>query len=165
MYYSKLERSLYKHSTVEVKAVAIRSVIVNSHHPNAFHLSECIQQVGHVTTSASGYTYTCAHGVPCNHSSAQTNLASIEHLGQSSQTWLQQHQKCSEKSVVPASKPTAFAHHVPASRIGCRAACTAICGGQCENGSSIPMDANNESVRFDQQGNENECHSKLIMLI
>ena len=33
-YYSKLERSLFQSCTVEVKAVSMRSVIVNSHHPN-----------------------------------------------------------------------------------------------------------------------------------
>ena len=72
MYYSKLERSLYQRYTVEVKTVSMRSVIVNSHHPNTFLLSECPQQVGHATnTIASGYTYKWSHDVAFNHSSAR----------------------------------------------------------------------------------------------
>ena len=86
---------------VEVKTVSMRFV----------PLERMPQQVGHATTIASGYTYKWSHGVPLNHSSlnhssAQTNLASslrMEHLCQSSQTRLQHHQKCSGKSVVPAS--------------------------------------------------------------
>ena len=69
------------------------------------------------------------------------------------------HQKCSGKSVVPASQPTAFAHHVPASRIGCRAACTANVEDNVRTAALFPMDATNESVRFAQHGNENEFHS------
>ena len=163
MYYSKLERNLYQRCTVEVKTVSMRFAIVNSHHPNTFHLSEYAQQVGHATTIASGYTYELSHGVPFNHSSAQTNLASslrMEHLCQSSQTRLQHHQKCSGKSVVPASQPIAFAHHVPASRIGCRAACTANEEDNVITAALFPIDATNESVGFAQQGNENEFHSK-----
>ena len=117
----------------------------------------------HATTIASGYTYKWSHGVPFNHSSAQTNLASslrMEHLCQSSQTRLQHHQKCSGKSVVPASQPTAFAHHVPASRIGCHAACSANAEDNVRTAALFPMDATDESVRFAQQGNENEFHSK-----
>ena len=164
MYYSKLERSFYQRCTVAVNAVSMRSVVVNSYHRNMFHLSGCLQRVGHATTIASGYTYKSSHGVPFNHSSAQTNLASslrMEHLCQSSQTRLQHHQKCSEKSVVHASQPTIFAHHVPASKIGCRAASTANAVNYVRTAALLPpMDANNEAVRFSQQGNENEYHSK-----
>ena len=83
---------------VEVKTVSIRSVIVNSHHPNTFHLRACLQQVGHAcTTIASGYTYKWPHGAPFHQSSAQQmNLASslrMEHLCQSVQARLQHHQQ------------------------------------------------------------------------
>ena len=108
-----------------------------------------------LATIASGYTYKWSHGVPFNHSSAQTNLASslrMEHVCQSSQTRLQHHQKCSGKSVVPASQPTAFAHHVPALRMGCRAACSANAEDNVRTAALFPMDLTNESVRFAQQG-------------
>ena len=141
---------------MEVKAVLMRYVIVNSHHPKTFHLSECLQQVGRATTIASRCTYKWTHGVPFNHTSALTNLASslrMEHVCQSSQTRLQHHQKCSEKYVVPASQPTAFAHHVgplPASRIDYLAACTAN-EDNVRTAARFPIGATNESVQFAQQ--------------
>ena len=60
------------------------------------------------------------------------------------------------KSVVHASQPTVFAHHVPTSIIGCPAACTANAEDNVRTAALLPpMDANNESVRFGQQGNDN----------
>ena len=149
---------------MEVKAVSMRSVIVNnSSHPNAFHLSTCLQQVGHArTTIASGNTYKWSYGVPVDHSSAQTNVDSslrLEHLCQSLQTRLQNHQKCSEKSVVLASQPSVFAQHVPASKSGYHEAYTANAEDNVRTMAPLPINANNESVRFAKQGNENEFHS------
>ena len=40
VYHSKLERSFYQRCTVEVKAVSMRCITVNSHHLNTFHLSD-----------------------------------------------------------------------------------------------------------------------------
>ena len=139
----------------------MRAVIINSQQSNTFHLSACLQQVGHATTIASGYPYKWSHGVPFNHCSAQTNLASrliMEHL-------YQHHQKCSEKYVVLASQPTFFAQHVHASKIGCQAACTANADDHVRTAAMLPMNANNESIRFAKQGNKNDFHSKLITFI
>ena len=69
--------NLFQSCTVEMKAVSMRSVIVNSHHPNTSHLSACLQQVGHATAIASGHTYKWSHdhGVPFDHSGHPKNLA------------------------------------------------------------------------------------------
>ena len=140
MYNSKLERSLYQRcrdyggSNDGIDALRYR----HSHHPNTFHLSECPQRVWHATTIASGYTSKWSHGVPFNHSSAQTNFASslrMEHLCQSSQTstirnapenplFLQVNQR-------PLHIMSCFKNRLPCSMY-CK------CGGQCENGGSVP---------------------------
>ena len=134
---------MYQRFTGEVKAISMRSVIVNnSSHPNAFHLSTCLQQVGHAcTTIASGYINKWAYGVPFDHSSVQTNVDSslrMEHLCQSLQTRLQQHQKCSEKSVVLASQPSFFAQQTPKwFKTWLPCSIYGKCGGQCQNDGSV----------------------------
>ena len=45
-------------------------------------------------------------------------------------------------------------------KVGCRAACTANAEDNVRTAALLPpMNANHESVRVAQQGNENECHS------
>ena len=124
---------------MEVKTVSMRFAIVNSHHPNTFHhLSECPQQVGHATTIASGYTYKCSHGIPSNHSSAQTNLASsliMEHLCQSSQRSTIRNAP-ENPWFLQSTKRLCTSYTCFKNRLPCSMYCK--CRGQCENGGSIP---------------------------
>ena len=140
---------------MKVKTVSMRFAIVNSHHPNTFHLSECPQLVGHATTIASGYTYKCSHGVPSNHSSAQTNLASsliMEHLCQSSQ----------RSTIRNAPKNPLFlqVNQPPLHIMYLLQESAANAEDNVRTAALFPRDATNESIRFAQQGNENEFHSK-----
>ena len=138
----------------------MRSVIVNSHHPKYVPLERM------PPTSRARYHHClrvhlqvvtwCALRCPDEFGFKLENEALVPIITDEAPA----SSEMLRKSVVRASHPTVFALHVTASIIGCRAASTANAEDNVRTAALLPpMDANNESVRFAQQGNENEFHS------